>query len=377
MKDNEFGCVIIHQTIEPAGKDICVEQDQQSFDQADRQNGSVPLSVLDLSFVTTATAPANALANTIDLARQVDTLGYKRFWLAEHHSLASVASSAPDIMIGQIAAQTKNMRVGSGGVMLTNHAPLMVAERFKTLEALFPGRIDLGLGRAPGTDQVTSFALRRRQDERQGDDFLERLQELFLWETRDFPEDHPFNKITVMPSGVSLPPIWLLGSSDYSAQLAGEIGNGYAFASHFSDLDPVVPMLTYRKRFKPSATLDTPYAIIAVAAVIADTNEEAEFLSATYDLNWLRRARGELFPLASPEEASAHPWTDQERAFVAARRQRLFVGTPQKVKEQLQDLAKSTQADEIMITSSIFDHTKRLHSYKLLAKQWNRLQEAA
>jgi luciferase family oxidoreductase group 1 len=172
-----------------------------------------PLSVLDLSFVTTQTPPSQALANTIDLAKLVDRLGYKRFWLAEHHSLPSVASPAPEIMIGQIAAVTQDIRVGSGGIMLTNHAPLMVAERFKMLEALFPGRIDLGLGRAPGTDQVTAFALRRKLEERQGDDFLERLQELMLWESRAFPEGHPFNKITVMPNDVPLPPIWLLGSS--------------------------------------------------------------------------------------------------------------------------------------------------------------------
>ena len=271
-------------------------------------------------------------------------------------------------MIGQVAAATRNMRVGAGGVMLTNHAPLMVAERFKMLEALFPGRIDLGLGRAPGTDQVTAFALRRRLEERQGDDFLERLQELFLWESRDFPDNHPFHKITVMPSGVPLPPVWLLGSSDYSAQLAGEIGVGYSFASHFSDFDPVMPMLTYRSRFKPSDTLQQPYSIIAVAAVIAETPELAEDLALTYDLNWLRRARGELKPLPSLEEARSHPWTDQERAYVARRRERLFCGTARQVAERLDEFTTATQADEIMITSSIYDHDLRKTSYDLLCR---------
>lgn len=336
-----------------------------------------PLSVLDLSFVTSGTSAAQALANTIDLARHVDGLGYKRFWLAEHHSLPSVASSAPEIMIGQVAAVTKNMRVGSGGVMLTNHAPLMVAERFKMLEALFPGRIDLGLGRAPGTDQVTAFALRRRMEEREGDDFLERLQELYLWETRDFPQNHPFQKITVMPSGVPLPPVWLLGSSDYSAQLAGEIGVGYAFASHFSELDAVMPMLKYRSRFKPSATREQPYSIIAVAAVVAETDEEAERLSGTYDLNWLRRARGELLPLPSPEEALAHPWTEQERAYIARRRQKLFFGSAARVAAQVQAFAAQTQADEVMVTSSIWDHDLRKKSYTLLADAWRALELAA
>lgn len=343
----------------------------------DVEPNSVPLSVLDLSFVTSGTAPAQALANTIDLAKFVDPLGYKRFWLAEHHSLASVASSAPEIMIGQVAAATRNLRVGSGGIMLTNHAPLMVAERFKMLEALFPGRIDLGLGRAPGTDQVTAFALRRHMEERQGDDFLERLQELFLWENRDFPDGHPFNKITVMPSGVPLPLVWLLGSSDYSAQLAGEIGAPYAFASHFSDLDPVMPMLTYRSRFKPSQHLDAPYSILAVAAVVAETQEQAENLALTYDLNWLRRAKGEMHPLPSPEEALAYSWTEQERAYIARRRQKLYCGTPQQVSSRLRQAASVTQADEIMVTSSIYDHDLRKASYALLAGEWAALAKAA
>ncbi len=340
---------------------------------ADRR---VPLSVLDLSYVTSGMTPAQALANTIDLAVTVDVLGYNRFWLAEHHSLPSVASSAPEIMIAQVASATKTLRVGSGGVMLTNHAPLMVAERFKMLEALFPGRIDLGLGRAPGTDQVTAFALRRRLEERQGDDFLERLQELFLWETRDFPPEHPFNKITVMPSGVPLPPIWLLGSSDYSAQLAGDIGCGYSFASHFSDLDPVMPMLTYRSRFKPSDNMQEPYAILAVAAVIAETEALAEELALTYDMNWLWRARGILQPLPSPEEARAHAWTDQERAYIMNRRERLYCGTAVQVAARLQASVAATRADEVIVTSSIYDHDLRKKSYALLADAWQSVPAA-
>src|SRR6202163_290937 len=180
----------------------------------------LPLSILDLSVVTTGTKPAAALRNSIDLARHADALGYVRYWLAEHHNLSSVASPAPEIMIGQIAAITSGIRVGSGGVMLPNHAPLMVAERFKVLEALFPGRIDLGLGRAPGTDPVTSYALRVRQAPRDGDDFLERFQELLLFERGGFPEGHPFRNVHAVPTDVALPPIWLLGSSGYSAELA-------------------------------------------------------------------------------------------------------------------------------------------------------------
>src|ERR1700720_1603147 len=186
------------------------------------------LSVLDLSPVTTGGSGASALRNSLDLARLADRLGYTRYWVAEHHNLPSVASSAPDIMIGQIAAVTERIRVGAGGIMLPNHAPLMVAERFKMLEALFPGRIDLGLGRAPGTDGATAHALRSRLDRREGDDFLERLHELTLWETRDFPQNHPFNNVVAMPDDTPLPPIWLLGSSDYSSELAAEVGMGFA-----------------------------------------------------------------------------------------------------------------------------------------------------
>src|SRR5919205_2154453 len=197
----------------------------------------VALSVLDLSPVTTATPPSVALNNSLDLARLIDTLGYTRLWFAEHHNLANIASSAPDIMIGQIAAATSRMRVGSGGVMLPNHAPLTVAERFKVLEALFPGRIDLGLGRAPGTDPATSYALRRRQGISEEDDFLDRFNELMLLESRGFPQGHPFHKVRAMPADVPLPPIYLLGYSDYSAQLAGHIGAAFAFAHHFANFD--------------------------------------------------------------------------------------------------------------------------------------------
>src|SRR6187401_675362 len=258
-----------------------------------------PLSVLDLSPVTTAISGPQALRKSIDLGRLADRLGFTRYWVAEHHNMPNIASSAPDIMIGQIAAATAHLRVGSGGVMLPNHAPLQVAERFKVLEALFPGRIDLGLGRAPGTDPVTSFALRRRQHETGGDDFLERFQELILLESNAYPEDHPFRNVRAMPSDSPLPPIWLLGSSGYSAQLAGMVGAGFSFAHHFSDYDAVAAMLSYREHFKASAAHATPYAMLTVAAVCADSDAEAERLAATLDLNWALRGRGDLRPLAS------------------------------------------------------------------------------
>src|SRR5262252_10417616 len=238
----------------------------------------IPLSVLDLSVVTTATRPAAALRNSIDLARHVDALGYVRYWLAEHHNLASVASPAPDVMIGQIAAVTKNIRVGSGGVMLPNHAPLVVAERFKVLEALHPGRIDLGIGRAPGADPITSIALRRRQEIRADDDFLERLQELLLLETQGYGERHPLRAVRAMPADVRLPPLWLLGSSGYSAELAAAIGVGFSFAHHFATHDAVAAMRGYRDRFRPSVWRQTPYAILGGGGVCGQDDDEAERL---------------------------------------------------------------------------------------------------
>jgi luciferase family oxidoreductase group 1 len=327
----------------------------------------IPLSVLDLSVVTSGTKPATALRNSIDLARHADGLGYTRYWLAEHHNLASVASPAPDIMIGQIAAVTSRIRVGSGGVMLPNHAPLMVAERFKMLEALFPGRIDLGLGRAPGTDGATAYALRSRLDHREGDDFLERLHELTLWETRDFPANHPYNKVVAMPDDVPLPPIWLLGSSDYSSELAAQVGMGFAFAHHFASYDAIDALTHYRRRFKPSGWRTTPHSILAVAAVAAETDAEAERLAASMDLNRLRRDRGQHLPLPSTEEALAYPYTDAERAAIARNRTRLFVGSPATVMAKLQPMIDASQADELMIITAMYDHDARKKSYSLLA----------
>lgn len=328
----------------------------------------IALSILDLSPVAAGSSGAASLRNSLDLGRLADRLGYTRYWVAEHHNLPSIASSAPDIMIGQIAATTERIRVGSGGVMLPNHAPLMVAERFKVLEALFPGRIDLGLGRAPGTDPVTSYALRRRQDAGAGDDFLERLQELLLFENNAFPEGHPFRSVRAMPQDVALPPIWLLGSSGYSAQLAAMIGAGFSFAHHFADYDAVSAMLTYRDRFKPSAARERPYAILACAAVCADSEAQAERLASTIDLNFVRRSRGEYLPLASPEEAAAYPYSPAERGLIARNRARLFVGTRATVLEQLSQLIAATKADEVMITTMVYDHAARRHSYELLAE---------
>jgi luciferase family oxidoreductase group 1 len=326
------------------------------------------LSILDLSLTTTATPGAAALRQTIELARRADHLGFRRFWVAEHHNLPSVASGAPEVMIGAIAAATSRIRVGSGGVMLPNHAPLMVAERFKVLEGLYPGRIDLGIGRAPGTDPRTSLALRRRQEMRADDDFLDRFQELRAWAIGGFPDGHPFQSIRVMPADVPLPPIWLLGSSDYSAELAGRTGLGFAFAHHFASLDAEVAIGRYRKHFRPVGELAAPHAILTVAAVCADTAAEAERLAASADYGHVRRARGEFGPLVSPEEALAHAWTPEEAALRRANRRRLFVGDPGQLQARLCALARSLEADEIMVMSAIFDPVARLRSFELLAQ---------
>src|ERR1700744_4697267 len=337
----------------------------------------IPLSVLDLSVVTSGTKPAAALRNSIDLARPVDALGFPPYWLADHPNLASVASPAPDLMIGQIAAVTKNIRVGSGGVMLPNHAPLVVAERFKMLEALFPGRIDLGLGRAPGTDGATAYALRSRLDKREGDDFLERLHELTLWETRDFPPNHPYNKVVAMPDDAPLPPLWLLGSSDYSSELSAQVGMGFAFAHHFASYDAVEAMTNYRAHFKPSGWRATPHGILAVAAVAAETDAEAEKLASSMDLNRLRRDRGQYLPLPSPEEALAYPYTDAERVSIRRNRSRLFVGSPATVMGLLQPMIDAGKPDELMIISAIYDHEARKKSYSLLADAYGLASKAA
>jgi luciferase family oxidoreductase group 1 len=255
--------------------------------------------------------------------------------------------------------------------MLPNHAPLQVAERYKVLEGLFPGRIDLGLGRAPGTDPVTSYALRRRQEDPAADDFLDRFQELLAFEQRLFPESHPFRKVNAMPADVPLPPLYLLGSSGYSAQLAAHIGAGFSFAHHFSDFDPVGPMTVYRQQFKPSETRHKPLAILAVHAVVADTDAEAERLATSVDLNFALRRQGRYQPIPSPEEAAAHIYSPTDRALIGQNRARLVVGSKATVLGHLEPIIKATQADELMVTTMIYDHEARKHSYALIAEAFD------
>lgn len=329
---------------------------------------AVPLSVLDLSPVGSGSNSGEALRNTLDLARLADRLGYTRYWLAEHHNMPGVASSAPEILIGHVAGETTSIRVGSGGIMLPNHTPLKVVETFRVLEALHPGRIDLGIGRAPGTDQVTALALRRSRDALGAEDFPAQLAELLAFATGRFPDGHPFQSVTAVPSDVALPPVWLLGSSGYSAQAAAALGLGFAFAHHISPHGAEEAMRAYRESFSPGAQLQHPKTILAVSVICADTDARAEELAASLDLAFLRLRSGRPGLLPSPAEALAYPYTPAERAKMRAYRAHRLAGGPSTVRAQLSELAARTEADEVMITTMIHGHAERLRSYELLAE---------
>ena len=335
------------------------------------------LSVLDVSPVSAGSNSSRALRNTLDLARLVDGLGYKRYWLAEHHNLGMIASSAPEVMIGHVANVTENVRVGAGGIMLPNHAPLRVVETFRVLEALHPGRIDLGIGRAPGTDPVTASALRRSQASATGDDFPQQFAELLAYAGDGFPEGHPLQSVVAMPDDVELPPIWLLGSSGYSAQAAGRMGLGYAFAAHFSPTDPAPAMHAYNEGFKPSATFERPSGILAVAVVCADTEERARELASSMELAWVRMRSGKPGPIPSPEEAMNYPYTPAERRIAEVYGSMQIIGDPPGVRAHIEELAERTGADEIMVTTNVFDHAERLRSYELLAEAFETSTAAA
>ena len=323
----------------------------------------LPLSVLDLAPIGSGSSAVESLRASEELARRAESLGYRRYWFAEHHGMPSIASSAPEILIAHIAARTQRIRVGSGGIMLQNHVPLKLAESFHTLEALHRGRIDLGIGRAPGTDPRTSRALRPFPP----DQFSEQLAELTGLSAGTLPDDHPFRRVRVIPDGVSLPPIWLLGSSGASARLAGSLGLGYSFASHFSPAPARPAFDEYRESFRPSAAFPEPHAILAVAVVCAPTDNEADFLAATGDLVWVRLKRGEFLPLPSPEEARAYPYSAEERAVARSYRRLQVIGGPATVRDRIRRLAADAGADEVMISSNMHGQAERLRSYELVA----------
>jgi luciferase family oxidoreductase group 1 len=330
-----------------------------------KQLSDIPLSVLDLAPIVVGGTPADAFRNSLDLARHVEKWGYHRYWLAEHHNMTGIASSATSVVIGYIAGGTSTIRVGSGGIMLPNHAPLVIAEQFGTLESLYPGRIDLGLGRAPGTDPVTARALRRDLGSH-GENFPELVEELrFYLNPPVEPQNMPVRAIP--GEGLNIP-IWLLGSSGFSAQLAGQLGLPFAFASHFSPHHTLSALELYRSSFRPSDVLDAPYAMVCVNVIAADTDEEARWLATSMEQQFLNLLRGRPGQLNPPVENMDEIWNDYEKAAVKQQLRCTFTGSPESVKEQLQSFLDETQADEIMINAQIYDHQARLRSYEIVSQ---------
>jgi luciferase family oxidoreductase group 1 len=322
----------------------------------------MPLSVLDLAPIVEGATPGEALAQSLDLAQHVEHWGYNRFWLAEHHNAVGIASAATAVVIAHIAAGTQTIRVGAGGIMLPNHAPLVIAEQFGTLEALHPGRIDLGLGRAPGTDLLTVRALRR--DPSSADTFPQDVLELqhFL------ADPQPGQAVQATPGAGSRVPLWILGSSLFGAQLAGLLGLPYAFASHFAP-EALLPALElYRSSFQPSEQLQTPYAMVGANAVVADDDATARRLFTSVQQSFTNIQRGRRGRLPRPIDDIGAYWTDAENERASAMLSRSFVGSPQTVRAGLDDFLAETQADELIIASAIHDHDARLRSYELLGE---------
>jgi luciferase family oxidoreductase group 1 len=331
-------------------------------------HGMVPLSVLDLSPVVAGVSGAVSLRNSLDLATLADRLGYTRYWVAEHHNLPSIASSAPEIMIGQIAAATVRMRVGAGGVMLSNHAPLMVAERFKVLEALFPGRIDLGLGRAPGTDALTARALRRTLAG-DIDAFPDDVVELMGYFRP--PDDE--RRVRAIPGAGANVSVWILGSSLYGAELAGVLGLPYAFASHFAPGLLMEAIDVYRRCFRPSDTNARPHLMLGVNVVAADTDDRARLLLTSVQQAFVNLRSGRPTPLPAPVEGFAERLTPQQAAMLDDVLACAAVGSPETVLARLQALVARTGADELILTSQIHDHPSRLRCFEIAAGVRNQI----
>jgi hypothetical protein len=333
------------------------------------RSDTVALSALDLCPVSDGSTPADALAHSLELAPRLEALGYRRHWVAEHHNMPGIASSSPPVLMAHLAQVTSTIRVGSGGVMLPNHAPLAVAEQFGMLEALHPGRIDLGLGRAPGTDGLTASALRRGTAPTAADEFPDQLAQLLGFFGRGFPETHPYRSITAVPARGYRPAMWMLGSSDYGAQVAGALGWPYSFAHHFMPEGTEDALRAYRTSFRPSADLDAPYSMIGVSVLVAETDDHARYLAGSGLLAFvrLRSGRPSLYP--SPEEAARHQYTPMEERLLQYRMQSQVVGSPTTVRHVLQDLVNRTDVDELMVVTMAYDHADRLESYRLLADE--------
>ncbi|AIL59311.1 LLM class flavin-dependent oxidoreductase [Pseudomonas alkylphenolica] len=323
----------------------------------------IKFSTLDLVPVRADGSPAQSLRNSLDLAQHVEKFGYNRFWVAEHHNMDGIASSATAVLLSYLAGGTSTIRVGAGGVMLPNHAPLVIAEQFGTLESLYPGRIDLGLGRAPGSDQMTARALRR---ERSGsaDDFPDDVEELVRYlgpRTAD-------QKVIAVPGHGTNVPIWLLGSSLFSAQLAGMRGLPYAFASHFAPRYMHEAIRIYRNHFQPSAVLEKPYVMLGVPLVAADTDEQANYLATSVYQRILALMRGQSLVQRPPVQSMDGLWLPHEREAVGDFLGLAMVGGPQKIRAKLDVLLEQTQADELIFTCDLYEHADRIRSYELLSQ---------
>ena len=323
---------------------------------------NTPVSVLDLATIIEGDKPADSFHKSLDVARRVEELGYNRYWFAEHHNMENIASSATSVLIGYIAGGTSKIRVGAGGVMLPNHAPLIIAEQFGTLESLYPGRIDLGLGRAPGTDQVTSFALRRNLHG-SVDEFPQDVIEL-----KNYLAPYSADvRVRAIPGEGTQVPLWLLGSSTFSAQLAAALGLPFAFASHFAPAHLHEALKLYRQHFSPSDQLKQPYSLACINVIAADTDEEAQYLASSFFSLALGIVTNKRKPLQPPIKNMESIWADYEKAAVMQMMKYTFIGSANTVKEGLQNFLNETQVDEIMVASYIYDNAAKIHSYELIA----------
>ncbi len=329
------------------------------------------LSVLDQSPIRAGISPDVSIRESIALAQDCEAFGYHRYWVSEHHNTEAVAGSAPEILLGALAATTKSIRLGSAGIMLPHYSALKVAEQFRVLEAIAPGRIDLGVGRAPGTDGRTAFALNPNAAQA-ADQFPAQVRDLAAWSAgAELPANHPFRTITAQPLGAFAPEIWILGSSNYGAQLAAHFGLPYCFAYFFADGAGVEDALAlYRHHFRPSEILKAPHCAITVWALAAETTEEADYHYQSRALTMLMRDRGRFIALPSPEDAAAFETTEAERARMAAVKRRAFTGAAKDVATQLRELAAELQVDEIAITTAAYEPAARRNSYKLLAREF-------
>jgi luciferase family oxidoreductase group 1 len=325
------------------------------------------LSILDQSPIISGHSTAEAVAETIKLAREADRLGYHRYWLAEHHSLMALADPCPEILVARVAAETTRIRVGTGGVMLPHYSPLKVAEQFRMLEALYPQRIDLGIGRAPGGDRTTAMALGQGQYSN-AEDFPEQVQFLVAWLDDVMPPSHPYGKIKAQPLGPTAPPVWLLGSSDYSGALAAQLGLNFSFAHFISADGGDSVMRDYKRKFQPSAREAKPQAMLTVFAICAESDAEAERRAASIDLRRLNMDYGLNQPVPTQAEAEARQYNEAERQRIAWNRRRLVFGAPATVKARLLELQAQFEADELMIITITGAYDTRLESYRLLAQ---------